>query len=195
MFQTLPHEFVQEHGDEAIGNVILDSARTAGKILAVQFVKDLDPKTGEIRRIRMGEGWESFVVQNQLHPEDLLVFTLQGKARFIVMMVRGHSRKAKPLAEPADQRTKGKRKVCGTGEDLDLEVGTGELWRAAKKHVTKFPADMFVTRITSDDAFDPYFMLLSDSESISSESEECSDFEDESEFRGLRYLFHENQTQ
>jgi hypothetical protein len=205
LFQTLPDEFVQEHGDEASGNVILDAARTAGQVLAVEFVKEEDAETGELKSIRIGQGWESFVVRNQLQAPDLLFFTLQGPSRFIVMMIRGHTRHA-TAEDPAPRKHK-----LDTADDL--EESTAELWHAAKKR-KRGPAPehdpnnnnnnnddddesdsaIFVTCISSEDTLGSY-RLLSDGETSGAsgdgsdvDDEDCSDFEDEFEFRRTRHL-------
>ena len=198
MIQTLPDQFVQEHGDEVKGNVILDTARTAGKILSVEFVRQEDEETGDLKSIRIGHGWESFMHRNHLQAEDLLIFTLQGESRFIVMMIRGHSRLAREQAELAvlGENEKGKSKLCDTVSD-DLQEGTAELWRAAKKHKGNKPrpvsvepysttdqcnnsntedsnSTIYVTCITSDDALASYRLLSEDDSEMSDGSEDCS---------------------
>ncbi|KAG0609707.1 hypothetical protein M758_7G008100 [Ceratodon purpureus] len=195
---TLPDQFVQEHGDEVKGNVILDTARTAGKILSVEFVRQEDEETGDLKSIRIGHGWESFMHRNHLQAEDLLIFTLQGESRFIVMMIRGHSRLAREQAELAvlGENEKGKSKLCDTVSD-DLQEGTAELWRAAKKHKGNKPrpvsvepysttdqcnnsntedsnSTIYVTCITSDDALASYRLLSEDDSEMSDGSEDCS---------------------
>ena len=185
---------MQEHGGEASGNVILDAARTAGQVLAVEFVKEEDEETGELKSIRIGQGWESFVVRNQLQAPDLLFFTLQGPSRFIVMMIRGHTRHATP-EDPAPRKHH-----LDTADDL--QESTAELWHAAKKRKRghdpnnnhESDSAIFVTCISSEDTLGSYRLLSDDETSGASgdgsdvDDEDCSDFEDEFEFRRTRHL-------
>ena len=200
---------MQEHGDAATGNVIVDSARTAGQILAVQFVKDEDESTGQVRSIRMADGWESFVARNQLHAEDLLFFTLQGRARFIVMMIRGHSRQQRK-AGPHERQDPGKRKLVGEDTDaaadedddnMNVVEGTAELWRAERKrrlgpHGTEHGVAANGSQhesVTHVQSTMRWAYMLSDvdgDDGSDGDGDDCSDFEDEKEFWGSQALFH-----